>query len=84
MPDISTYTTAKTFVVGWVSRFGVPTVITTDRGKQFESDLLNQQVKLLASKRIKTTAYHPEENRPVERFHCSLKSALRARMNQSN
>ena len=84
MPDITAYTTAKTFITGWVSRFGVPAVITTDRGKQFESDLFNQLMKLLGSKRTKTTAYHPEANGLIERFHRSLKSALRAKMNQSN
>ena len=84
MPDITAYTTAKTFVAGWVSRFGVPAVITTDRGKQFKSDLFNQLMKLLGNKRTKTTAYHPEVNGLIERFHRSLKPALRARMNQSN
>ena len=65
MPDIITYTTAKTFVAGWISCFGVQAVITTDRGKQFESDLFNQLMKLFRSKRIKTTAYHPEANELV-------------------
>ena len=41
-------------------------------------------MKLLKSKRTKSTANHPEANRLVEQFHRSLKSALRARMNQSN
>ena len=41
-------------------------------------------MKLLGSKRTKTIAYHPEANGLVERFYRSLKSALRARMNQSN
>ena len=84
MPDIIAYTTANTFVSGWISLFGLPVVITTDRGKQFVSDLFNQLMKLLGSKRTKTTANHPEANGLVERFHRSFKSALRARMNRSN
>ena len=61
------YTTAKIFVEGWLSCFGVPAVITMNRGKQFESDLFNQLVKLLGSKRIKTTdCYHLEANGLVE------------------
>ena len=84
MPDISMYSTAKTFVASWVSRFGVPAVITTDRGKQFESDIFNQLMKLLENKRIKKTAYHPKPNGLVERFYRSLKSTLRGRMNQLN
>ena len=79
MSDIATYTTAKTFVAGWV-----PAVITKDREKQFLSDLFNQLMKLLGSKRTKTTAYHPGANGQVEPFHRSIKSALRVKMSQSN
>lgn len=84
MSDITAHTTARTFVSGWVSRFGVPALITTDRGRQFESDLFNQLMRILGSKRVKTTAYHPEANGLVERFHRTLKSALRAVTDQAN
>ena len=40
-------------------------------------------MKLLGSKRIRTTAYHPESNGLVERIHRSLNSALRALLNRS-
>ena len=82
--DITVYNTAKTFVAGWVSRFGIPAVITRDGGKQFKLDLFNQLMTLLGSRRIKTTAYHPEANGLVEQFHSSLKSVLKARVNQSS
>lgn len=82
--DITAHTTAKTFVSGWVSRFGVPAVITTDRGREFESNLFNQLMTILGTKRIKTTAYHPKANGLVERFHRTLKSALRATTDQAN
>ena len=39
---------------------------------------------LLGSRRIKTTAYHLEVIGLVKQFHLSLKSALKARMNQSS
>ena len=76
--DITTPTIAQAFITCWISRFGVPTTITTDRGAQFESSLWQELMKLLGSKRIRTTAYHPSSNGLVERFHRQLKVALKA------
>ena len=84
MANIETHTAAKTFIAGWVSCFGVPVIITTDGGWQFESNLFGELIKLLGSKRNRMTVYHPESNGLVERFHRSLKSALRAMLNRSN
>ena len=39
LADIRASTVARAFVAGWVSRFGVPAQVTTDRGSQFESGL---------------------------------------------
>jgi hypothetical protein len=51
-------------LTGWISRFGHPQTITTDQGRQFESQL------------SRTTAYHPAANGLVERFHRTLKAAI--------
>ncbi len=68
---------AKAFINGWVSRFGVPSTITTDRGRQFESALWRALMQLLGSTRCRTTAYHPSANGLVERFHRQLKASLK-------
>ncbi len=39
--DLSAETVAKAFVARWVATFGVPAIVTTDRGSQFESALFN-------------------------------------------
>uniref|UniRef100_A0A1X7UEF2 Integrase catalytic domain-containing protein n=1 Tax=Amphimedon queenslandica TaxID=400682 RepID=A0A1X7UEF2_AMPQE len=42
LPDISAPSVAQALVSGWISRFGVPSIITTDTGGQFESSLWTQ------------------------------------------
>ena len=76
--DITAPTVAQALVSGWVSRFGVPSTITTDRGSQFESSLWSALMKFLGTTRIRTTSYHPQANGLIERFHRHLKGALRA------
>lgn len=65
------------FYASWIARFGVPAVLTTDRGSQFESSLFQALVRLIGASRVRTTAYHPASNGMVERFHRSLKTAIR-------
>lgn len=76
VPDMTAETVAKVFVEHWISRFGVPSYITTDQGRQFQSNLFKSLMCLLGTKQIRTTPYHPISNGLVERFHRSLKQAL--------
>ena len=69
---------------GWISRFGVPAVIASDRGAQFTSFLWYAVCSLLKIKHKTTTAFHPQSNGMVERFHRQLKNSLRARLASSN
>ncbi|KAL0861284.1 hypothetical protein ABMA27_008845 [Loxostege sticticalis] len=74
--DITAETCARTFIAGWVSRFGCPTKITTDRGRQFECELFRTMTAILGTQHRPTTAYHPACNGMVERFHRQLKAAI--------
>lgn len=67
---------AKAILRNWISFFGCPSVITTDRGPQFQSTLFKEFINLLGARHISTTAYHPCANGLVERFHRQLKAAL--------
>ena len=72
---------AQAFVTGWIARFGIPSTIITDCGQQFESELWSILMRLLGTKRSRTTAYHPQSNGMVERFHRQLKASLKAQQN---
>ena len=74
--DISATTIAKTFVQNYVSRFGVPLKITADQGTQFTSRLFSELTKLIGSHKIHTTAYHPQANGMIERFHRQIKTSI--------
>ena len=71
---------AVQFLQGWVARFGLPLHITSDRGRQFTSALWNKLGETLGSTIHHTSAYHPQSNGIVERWHRTLKAALRARL----
>ena len=71
---------ADALLAGWVSRYGVPSQVTSDRGAQFTSALWAALSKLLGIRHILTTPYHPQSNGLVERLHRRLKDALKSRL----
>jgi len=79
LKTISAQVIADTFVLEWVARFGVPATVTTDRGTQFSGSVWKCMCKQLGTRHVSTTAYHPQANGLVERFHRALKEAIKAR-----
>jgi hypothetical protein len=59
---------------GWICRFGVPALITSDRGSQFTFNIWNSLRGLLQIKHQPTTAFHPQANGIVERIHRRLRT----------
>jgi transposase InsO family protein len=78
LPHITAADCARVLFADWVSRFGVLATITSDRGAHFTSGLLAALCSLLKIKHSPTTAYHPQSNGLVERFHRRLKDALQS------
>jgi transposase InsO family protein len=77
--SISAVECADAFTSGWIARFGVPAKVTTDRGTQFTSAVWSCLCRTLNIKNITTSAYHPQSNGMIERFHRQLKQSLKAR-----
>ncbi|XP_026465960.1 uncharacterized protein LOC113369433 [Ctenocephalides felis] len=76
LKNISADTIVQALFANWISRFGTPCVITSDQGCQFESAIFKSLMDAIGAKKIRTTAYHPQSNGLVERWHRTLKTAL--------
>ena len=50
-------------------RLGVPTKLLADQGSQFIGHLMKQLCKKMNIEKIRTSAYHPEINGFLERWH---------------
>ena len=59
--------------------FGVPEALLSDRGTNLLSHLMLDVCDLLGTKKLNTTAYHPECDGMVERLNRTLKTMLRKR-----
>ena len=74
--DQSALTIAHLLVEEIISRHGVPKELLSDRGAAFLSKLMNEIYELMGIHKVSTTAYHPQTDGLVERFHRTLTSML--------
>ncbi|GBL88924.1 hypothetical protein AVEN_159015-1 [Araneus ventricosus] len=74
--DIRAETVAQALYIGWISRFGVPQRISTDRGSQFTSDVFHSLAKTFGIRLSHIATYHPQANGAIERWHRTLKAAI--------
>ena len=82
--EITAEEIARVIYEGWIVRFGCPLKLTSDQGRQFESSLFLQLMKIMGISKSRTTPYHPQCNGIIERWHRSLKVALSARLSTSS
>lgn len=78
LPDMEAETIARTIMEQVIVRFGVPSIIHSDQGRQYESKLFTEMCKLLGITKTRTTPYHPKSDGMVERFNRTLLSMLSA------
>jgi len=65
-------TVAEIFVNQVVSRFGVPSELHTDQGRNFDSRFFAELSQVLGIKKTRTTPFHPQSNGMVERQHQTI------------
>ena len=59
------------------SRTGIPKEILSDQGSVFTGKVMKQICSTLGIKHLKTSPYHPQTDRCLERWHVCLKTMLR-------
>ncbi|XDV49410.1 hypothetical protein PO909_018663 [Leuciscus waleckii] len=64
-------------IVKFCTTFGVPKYIQSDQGTNFMSKVFTKVIKKLNIKHQVSSAYHPQSQGAIERFHQTLKSMLR-------
>ena len=80
--DITAETVARALLSGWISHFGCPQTITTDQGRQFESQIFHCLANICGIHISRTTPHHPAANGLVERLHRTMKAAIMCHANE--
>lgn len=82
LPDHTAQTVADTLVCEFICRFGTPTRIHTDQGREFESHLFKRMCELFEIDKSRTTPFHPQSDGMVERYNRTLQQMLAMFVNQ--
>jgi hypothetical protein len=74
--DITAGTVAHALLYGWIPRFANPQKVTTEQGRQIESDYFRSLVKLSCIQLARTTAHYSVANGLVERIQRTIETAM--------
>lgn len=76
LPNQEAVTVAQAFVTQFVCRYGMPMQIHTDRGKNFDSRLLQAICQLMEISKTLTSSYRPQSDGLVERLNRTLEDMV--------
>ena len=66
LTNITVVAVADAFFQLTICRFGMPAVIHSDQGREFEKHLMQEMCLLLGAPKTRTTSYHPASDGLVE------------------
>ncbi|XP_041481837.1 uncharacterized protein LOC121429007 [Lytechinus variegatus] len=72
IPDQTAETVISKFVNEFVCRFGVPTVLHSEQGRNFESCIFREMCHILGTCKTHTTPYNPKSEGLIEKFKGTL------------
>ena len=76
-PNITAATVASKLMDVVFCRYGVPEMLHSDQGSNFESKLIAKLCGLLGIRKTRTTPYHPQSDGMVERANKTIQVALK-------
>lgn len=76
LKDQRATTVAQCIFEDYIKQHGVPEIIHTDQGRQFESDLIKHLCSQLGIEKTRTSLYHAQCDGMVERLNQTLKDQL--------
>ena len=71
-PNQTAKTLAKFRWQSYISIFGVLAKLLSDRGANFESNIIRELCKLMGIRKVRTSSYHAQSNGQVEQAHQTL------------
>ncbi|KAG7512030.1 Retrovirus-related Pol poly from transposon 297 [Solea senegalensis] len=74
--DLKAQSVAKILVDKYFLHYGLPARIHSDQGRDFESQLIKELLKMMGIRKSRTTPYHPQGDPQPERFNRTLLSML--------
>ena len=72
LPNKTALAVVDVFFQHIVCRFGMPSVMHSDQGREFENNLMQELCLLCGAHKTRTTPYHPASDGLVERFNITL------------
>lgn len=76
LPNHQAVTVADVLVTEVFLRFGVPRILHSDQGREFQSDLIQELCAVLGVTKTRTAPYHPQSDGQIERFNRTLIAML--------